>query len=121
MTTPEGKIKRKVNQALKEFGDHVWKFMPVQASAFGMPALDYLLCVNKRFVAIETKAPNKEPTKRQLQTIDAICKAGGVVFIVDDEASLQQMMVVLRGFTNLDQTQENPPTSRRGDRAIIFD
>lgn len=93
--TPEGKVKRKVNAALATLGNHVWRFMPVQASAMGMPALDYLLCVRGRFVGIETKAPGKTPTPRQWGTIKAIQEAGGFCFIIDDEFGIQCMMAVL--------------------------
>ncbi len=96
MTTPEGKIKRKVNEALKEFGNRVWKFMPVQASAFGMPALDYLTCFYGRFLAIETKAPGKKPSPRQLATMAAIVQAGGLVFVIDSDESLLRMTGYMR-------------------------
>lgn len=124
MTTPEGKIKRKVNQALKEFGEHVWKFMPVQASAFGMPALDYLLCYRGRFIAIETKAPGKKTTARQEATCNAIRDAGGLCFLVDDDESLQILVGHLYNVeqaANFNEAQENPPPSNGSDRTIIFD
>lgn len=89
MTTPEHKIKAKVNKALKPYIDagKVWKFMPVQ-QGYGTPALDYLLCINGWFIAIETKKPGGKVTARQQRTIEAIEAAGGTVFIVDDEESL---------------------------------
>lgn len=87
MSTPEGKVKRKVNAALAPVA-RLWKFMPVQ-TGYGRPALDYLLCVNGRFVAIETKAKGKKPTTRQKQTTAELEAAGAKVFIVDDTQSLQ--------------------------------
>lgn len=86
MSTPEGKVKRHVNNALRPIA-HLWKFMPVQ-TGYGIPALDYLLCVNGRFIAIETKAKGKKLTTRQLQTKAELEAAGAKVFVVDDAESL---------------------------------
>lgn len=88
MATPEGKIKTKVNARLKDINP-LWKFMPV-SMGYGLPSLDYLLCVNGYFVAIETKAPGKKPTPRQEHTIGIIRAAGGIVFIVDSDATLDE-------------------------------
>lgn len=88
MTTPEGRVKRNVNNALKPLA-HLWKFMPVQ-TGYGVPALDYLLCVRGRFIAIETKAKGKKLTTRQLQTKAELEAAGAKVFVVDDNESLEE-------------------------------
>lgn len=90
MTTPEGKVKRSVNNALKPIA-HLWKFMPVQ-TGYGIPALDYLLCVRGRFIAIETKAKGKKLTTRQLQTKAELEAAGAKVFVVDDKESLDEAL-----------------------------
>lgn len=92
--TPEGKVKAKVTAALKEIG-YVWKFMPVQ-TGYGTPALDYLLCVGGRFIAIETKKKGKELTARQELTKAAIEFAGGIVLVVDDDASLERAIKIIR-------------------------
>ena len=91
--TPEGKVKRKVNDALKPLIDKglVWKFMPVQ-TGYGTPALDYLLCVNGRFIVIETKEAGKDFTARQRTTAEAMCAAGARVFLVDGQHSLDRTM-----------------------------
>ncbi len=89
MATPESKVKKKVNKALKPFIDsgRAWKFMAVQ-TGYGMPGLDYFLCAGGTFIAVETKVKGKEMTERQKTTARAICGAGGRVFMVDDEVSL---------------------------------
>lgn len=92
--TPEGRVKAKVNRRLRTLGDKVWRFMPVQMG-MGIPALDYLLCVNGQFVACETKVKGKKLTDRQQLTSDAIRAAGGRVFVVYDDASLEFMMIHL--------------------------
>jgi hypothetical protein len=89
--TPEGKVKLQVNKALATLGSRVYKFMPVQ-SGYGKKTLDYLLCVNGHFIAIETKAPGKNMTALQTQTAEDICAAGGRVFLVDGLSSLARAM-----------------------------
>ena len=85
--TPEGKVKIQVNNALATLGSRVYKFMPVQ-TGYGKKTLDYLLCVNGHFVAIETNALGKKMTPLQDQCAQDICGAGGRVFLVDDLPSL---------------------------------
>lgn len=85
--TPEGKVKAKVKKALLQLGTDCWRFMPVQ-TGYGAPALDFLLSVRGRFVAIETKAPGKKLTPQQESTKADIEAAGGIVLIVWDEDTL---------------------------------
>ena len=92
--TPEGRIKAKLNRALKALGPSVWRFMPVQ-NGMGAPGLDYFLCVNGHFLAIETKAPGKKLTPRQETTAANIVAAGGTVLLVRDEQSLHEAIIVL--------------------------
>lgn len=92
--TPEGRVKAKVHRALKTLGPDCWKFMPVQ-SGYGTVALDFLLAIRGRFVAIETKAPGKTLTPLQEVTKAAIEAAGGIVLVVWDESSLEIAMKVI--------------------------
>lgn len=85
--TPEGRVKAKVKKALKEH----YSFMPVQ-NGMGAPGLDFYCCVVGLFVAIETKVPGKRLTARQHITASQIAKAGGMVFVIRDDADIQQMM-----------------------------
>lgn len=78
-TTPEGKVKSKVNKLLEKY--KVFKFMPVQMG-MGKPGLDYFCCYSGKFFAIETKAEKKDLTPRQKETADEIRKADGVVFVI---------------------------------------
>lgn len=97
--TPEGRVKALVNKGLDDLIKQgiVWKFMPVQMG-MGMPALDYLLCCNGRFLSVETKVKGKHLTPRQVGTKAAIERAGGKVFVVDDAQSCATAMTVIRGF-----------------------
>jgi hypothetical protein len=92
--TPEGKVKKMVKKALDTLGADCWRFMPVQ-TGFGSPALDYLLSIRGRFVAIETKAPGKTLTPLQEGTKAAIEAAGGIVLVVWDEGSLAIALKIL--------------------------
>lgn len=78
--TPEGKVKDQVKKLLREAG--AYYHMPV-LNGMGAPTLDIIGCHRGAFFAIETKAPGKKPTERQLQTMEAMSAAGGTVFVVD--------------------------------------
>lgn len=89
--TPEGKVKAKVSRLLKTTPG-VWYTMPVP-SGFGESTLDYLGCHLGRFFAVETKAPGKKPTARQENTMAAIRRGGGTVFVIDgDTTELEQWL-----------------------------
>lgn len=91
--TPEGKVKAMVKRALATLSDE-YHFMPVQ-NGMGAPALDFYCCIGGAFVAIETKAPGKKLTARQELTRAAIIRAGGYVFIIDGQASLDNMLAAI--------------------------
>lgn len=93
--TPEGRVKKMVKSALNTLGADCWRFMPVQ-SGFGSVALDFLICIKGRFVAIETKwPPGKGLTPLQEGTKAAIEAAGGIVLVVWDEGSLAIAMKII--------------------------
>ena len=81
-TTPEGKVKKEINRIIANYGTRIYRFMPVP-SGYQSVTLDYLLCVNGYFVAIEAKRPGGKPTPLQNATIEEITRAGGVAIVVD--------------------------------------
>jgi hypothetical protein len=81
--TPEGKIKKLVSAALRQVPG-LWYTMPVP-SGYGESTLDYIGCYKGQFFAIETKKPGGKPTARQLQTIQAMERSGGKVFVIDGD------------------------------------
>jgi hypothetical protein len=85
MSTPEGKVKRKVTELLKKYPGLYYE-MPVPGG-YGKSGLDYIGCYKGRFFSVETKAPGKHPTDRQQQTIAAITRAGGAVFVIDGDTT----------------------------------
>jgi len=86
-TTPEGKIKFKLDKMLKNHG--VWFFSP-QAGPFGRAGIpDRIAIVNGTFVGIECKAdPTKKPTALQVKAMKEIEGAGGKCFLVYDDQTI---------------------------------
>ena len=86
--TPEGKVKAKVKELLKEHGSY-WH-CPVQ-NGMGAPSLDFVCCHRGLYFAIETKAGNKQPTPRQEITINQIRLAGGLAFVVNESEGMNEL------------------------------
>lgn len=82
MTTPEGKVKTAVKNVLAEFGEQIDGFWPVP-SGYGESHLDYVGCCCGTFFCIETKAPGKKPTPRQIERKRRVERAGGICFVID--------------------------------------
>jgi hypothetical protein len=96
MPTPEGRVKNKIKKLLNQHG--VYYDMPVPYG-YGKSGLDFYGCHHGRFFAIEAKAPGGQPTKLQEITIDRIQRAGGMVFVIDDDAGVTMLdaWLTLRG------------------------
>lgn len=90
VTTPEGRVKRKVVEMLKAKG--IWYFFPGN-NGFGKSGIpDIIAIVGGIFVGIECKADrSKKPTELQVRCGGAIRDAGGQWFLVCDDTSLQQV------------------------------
>lgn len=87
-------MKTRLSAKLKKI-NYLWKYMPVPGG-MGLPTLDYLLCVNGHFVAIEAKADaSKKPTPRQEVTMAEITAAAGVCFVVYDDASIDACIAAI--------------------------
>lgn len=85
MATPEGRVKEQVKKVLSKHG--VYWHCPVQ-NGMGAPSLDFICSHQGRYVAVETKAPGKTPTERQLNTMERISAAGGKCFVVSNAEEL---------------------------------
>ena len=92
--TPEGIIKKKINKLLDNYGEDMYRYMPVPGG-YGTPTVDYLICFKGCFIAIEAKRPKGKPTARQDGTLEAIRAAGGMTFVVNDDQSLETLRMVL--------------------------
>lgn len=80
--TPEGKVKAKVKQVLKEFG--AYYVMPATGGYGSSGAPDFLICKDGKFYGIECKANGNKPTALQLSHLTKIREAGGKAFVVDE-------------------------------------
>lgn len=81
--TPEKLVKQKVVKQLKALG--AYYFYPV-TGGFGTSGVpDIVGCYQGTFFAIECKAGKNKPTKLQQKNMDDIAKAGGIVWVVNEE------------------------------------
>ena len=88
--TPEGIIKQKIKKLLDTYGEHLYVFMPVPGG-YGARTVDYLGCMKGVFFAVEAKRPGKGPTAMQEGTLEKVRDAGGITFVVNDDASLAEL------------------------------
>ncbi len=90
-STPEGKVKDACKKYLKSIG--AWFFMPVSNGMGQVGIPDIICCYRGRFIAIETKAPGKrtQTTANQDRVIEAIRKADGFAFVVDNPDDLKTL------------------------------
>ena len=90
--TPEGKVKKKVKEYLKEFG--AWYYMPVSNGMGRVGCPDILVCYQGLFMAFETKAPGKikNVTPNQQREIDDIQRANGLAHVVDDVEQVKEII-----------------------------
>lgn len=85
--TPEGKVKRQLKQLISDAEQHlghkIYQLWPVSSGMgrHGIP--DCILGVDGFFVAIECKAPGKEPTRRQRIELRKIYEAGNISLVFD--------------------------------------
>jgi hypothetical protein len=81
--TPEGRVKARITDILNEHPG-LYQLMVVP-SGYGKTTLDYICCFRGLFFSIEAKRLDEEPTGRQKTIIRDMCKAQGVVFVIDGE------------------------------------
>jgi hypothetical protein len=84
MPTPEGKVKVRVKRILAKHRPQLYAHWPVQ-TGFGAPTLDCVGAIFGRAFSIETKAPGKKPTPRQITTMQEMKAAGYKIFLIDGE------------------------------------
>lgn len=80
--TQEGKVKSQVDSLLKAHKAYYLK--PVQ-NGMGAPALDYHGSHQGIAFVIETKAPGKFATPRQLNTLRQVAASGAACFLIDGD------------------------------------
>lgn len=89
-STPEGRVKRRLTEMLKRL--KVWYFFPGN-NGFGKSGLpDIIAIIRGRFVGIEVKADKtKHPTVLQWKVGREIKEAGGMWFLVYDDATIAEV------------------------------
>jgi hypothetical protein len=83
--TPEGVIKQRAVKLLKSV--NAYYFFPATGGYGRSGVPDIIGCVGGMFFGIECKAPGKQPTALQTQSIHNIRKAGGIAFVYDGSIS----------------------------------
>jgi len=98
--TPEGKVKGRLKKLLDSYGERIYYLMVVP-SGYGKQTVDFLICVDGLFVAVEAKRPDGDgqPTARQEQTLEDVRAAGGSTFVVYDDRSFEVFSMFLRSVT----------------------
>lgn len=90
MATPESQVKDLIKRRMTQEFPGAYRFCPVQ-HGLGAPSVDFLYCVPSGiWVAIEAKAPGQKATLRQTLTMNEMEKAGGMTFVVDGTATLEE-------------------------------
>lgn len=92
MSTPEGRVKAKLDKLLKSYGDELFYFSP-QAGPYGRAGIpDRIVCVRGYFLGIEVKKDHAaKPTPLQEKCMLDINKAGGRTFVVYDDVTIAKV------------------------------
>jgi hypothetical protein len=82
-TTKEGEVKNKVRDILTKH--NIWYFMPTTAGYGRSGTPDIICCTQGRFLAIECKKEDLQPTAIQQREMARIIKSGGQAICVNAE------------------------------------
>jgi hypothetical protein len=122
-TTPEGRIKSKLDKMMKAEG--VWFYSP-QAGPFGVAGIpDRVAIVAGQFVGIECKADKtKKPTALQMKCMRDIEQAGGKCFVAYDNETIETVREYIRARNTQSKgvgTQAEKPGPGSGDGPVCQD
>ena len=122
-TTPEGRIKSKLDKMMKAEG--VWFYSP-QAGPFGVAGIpDRVAIVAGQFVGIECKADKtKKPTALQMKCMRDIEQAGGKCFVAYDNETIETVREYIRARNTQSKgvgTQAEKPRPGSGDGPVCQD
>lgn len=96
--TPEGAVKKRVKEILKELG--AWYAMPMGTGYGHSGVPDFLVCLDGVFIAIETKAGKGTTTALQDREIKRIHEAKGIAIVVREdnlETLARDLKMMIRG------------------------
>jgi pantoate kinase len=94
VTTPEGKVKARVKQILKDL--NVYYAMPMGTGYGNSGVPDFLLCWHGWFIGIECKAGDNKPTALQEWNLTEIRRCGGRGYVVT-ESNVEELRAILEG------------------------
>jgi hypothetical protein len=95
--TPEGKVKKQAKAILDYFG--VYYFFPASGGYGRAGVPDIIACYNGRFIGIEIKAGDNQPTALQQRELAMIRKRGGVALVIN-ETTLDELHDTLCGMSS---------------------
>lgn len=95
-TTPEGKVKNLIRRHLKEYG--AYYTMPVMTGMATNGTPDFSVCHNGRYLAIEAKAGDNEPTELQWVRLGEVARSGGDTMVIN-EATMHILVAYLADST----------------------
>ena len=88
MATPEKKVKQNVVSVLTELD--AYYFYPA-TGGYGRSGIpDIVACLGGRFIGIECKAGNKNPTPLQARELQAVKDSGGIAILYSEPAMNKQ-------------------------------
>jgi hypothetical protein len=90
--TPEAKVKKKVRKVLDELD--AYYVMPVTGGYGNSGAPDFLVCHKGKFIGIECKAGDNEPTALQYKNLHRIQHCGGAALVVNEQ-NVDQLQSVM--------------------------
>lgn len=88
----EADVKKEVKKLLNKLG--AWWFMPVP-TGYGVKGVpDFIVCLEGRFVGIETKFGKNKPSKWQQLQIEKIKAACGTALVINEDnvGELEQLL-----------------------------
>jgi Holliday junction resolvase len=95
MTTPEGKIKTKIQEYLRRLrlsGDPLW-FFKVHGGAMQMAGVpDLLVLYRGTLLAIEIKRPGEDATRLQKHTLTTMAAAGAAALVATSVEDVRQVI-----------------------------
>ncbi len=94
--TPEGKVKKQVKAILDYFG--VYYFFPATGGYGRSGVPDIVACYKGRFIGIEVKAGDNQPTALQQRELAMINKRGGIGVVIN-ETKLDKLHDLFSGLT----------------------
>lgn len=80
--TPEARVKNTIRKLLKEYG--AYYTMPVMNGMATNGTPDFAVCSAARYLAIEAKAGDNEPTELQWVRLTEIQKSGGSTMVINE-------------------------------------